>query len=119
MINRTGWAAFLILGICVSGCLSAYGQYLELEAPGIPVYERPFVLKTDREVAVDTIRQNLDMDEEWYDFTILESSALRFRIRYRLSEDCMLWSRKASEPSAGEAPGGLPGRNPARRAGRA
>lgn len=98
MINRTGWAAFLILGICVSGCVNAYGQYLELEATRIPVYERPFVLKTDREVAVDTIRHNLDMDEEWYDFTIMESSALRFKIRYRLSEDCMLWSRTAPEP---------------------
>lgn len=98
-VNRTGLAAFLILVICVSGCLNAYCQYLELEAPRIPVYERPFVLKTDREIAVDTIRQNFEMvDEEWYDFTIQESSALRFKIRYRLSEDCMLWSRTASEP---------------------
>lgn len=89
----------ILLAILLAGtAYSAHSQYLEFDAKKIPVYERPFALKTSAETPVDTISQNLDNDEEWYDFTILESSGLRFRIRYRLSDDCMLGQRSDSKP---------------------
>lgn len=85
--------------LCSSAAAIVFGQYLEFDAARIPVFERPFALKSDKEAAIDTIRQSFGQnDEEWYDFTIMESSALRFKIRYRLSEECLLWIESESKP---------------------
>lgn len=77
------------------GMQASVAQYFDFDATAIPVYDKPYAAYISKDIPIDTIKQYLPVDskdsdnEIWYDFNIIDTSALRFKIRYHIDSDCM------------------------------